>query len=644
MRPLRAIVPMLRKESPVTLAREAVWRAWKPYRSNRLLTTMRRGEAGLSFRSVPYYRPKLDEIDSSVVRVVLGVADLVCCGKFPFMGYLTADIGFPPQWNRDFVSGFEWENIPAARLQPVVRHNGSDVKVPWELSRLQFLPVLAKAYRLSKSEKYREAAKALLLDWINKNPVGVGVNWTMAMESALRGMSLCFMLSLLQPLRPEEQDWKRVVTRSIWEHLHYTEASLEFSHVLRSNHYLSNIVGLLCMSTFLEGADMERRRRVYQSQVQDEIFRQVYEDGGDYEASTGYHVLVLQMFTTAFLLMRAAGHEPRPEFRDRLIKMYQFLTAVANSDGCAAQIGDCDDGRTELLFDDLQQMLDVPPAKRDSLRVSGLLGVGNAMFRLECGGGSNDLPWYGLTAGRVRQCRPRLEIFPVSGFAVARHGDAEIIFCAFPNGIQGRGSHTHNDKLNLIARIGKDELFCDSGTFFYTRDVTVRNRFRETAAHNTVIIDDQEQNTINRDRQFAFCVGNEAQVGQINAEESLGEVSVGASHFGYRRLGVEHHRRVHVLTHSLIIEDCLRGEGEHVFEIRWHLSSIWSVSHGEQGFLIGGPRRVRLTALSPVPLSCMQASAEISRTYGGALDRGRVLSIRGITKFPCNVITRVTWE
>src|SRR5208282_2413497 len=306
MRPLRAIVPMLIRESPVTLAREAVWRVWKPYRSIRLLSAMRRDPAPLGFREIPYYRPQLDGIDSSNARIILGVADLVRAGTFPFLGYVTADIGFPPRWNRDFVSGFEWEERPAAQLQPVVRHNGSDVKVPWELSRLQFLPVLAKAHLLSRDDKYREAARVLLLDWLKRNPVGVGVNWTLAMESALRGMSLCFMLSLLQPLRPEERGWGRAVIRSIWEHLLYTEASLEFSHVVRSNHYLSNIVALLCMATFLEGPDLERRRASYQHQVQEEIFRQVYEDGVDYEASLGYHVLVLQMFTSAYLLMRAA--------------------------------------------------------------------------------------------------------------------------------------------------------------------------------------------------------------------------------------------------------------------------------------------------------------------------------------------------
>jgi len=50
---------------------------------------------------------------------------------------------------------------------------------------------------------------------------------------------------------------------------------------------------------------MAARRREYRHRIEVEMTRQVYEDGGDYEASTGYQVLVTQLFTTALLLMRS---------------------------------------------------------------------------------------------------------------------------------------------------------------------------------------------------------------------------------------------------------------------------------------------------------------------------------------------------
>ena len=45
-----------------------------------------------------------------------------------------------------------------------------------------------------------------MTDWIVRNPVGIGVNWTLAMEAAFRGISLCLTMDLFGPLA-EEKPW-----------------------------------------------------------------------------------------------------------------------------------------------------------------------------------------------------------------------------------------------------------------------------------------------------------------------------------------------------------------------------------------------------------------------------------------------------
>ncbi len=76
-----------------------------------------------------------------------------------------------------------------------------------------------------------------------------------------------------------------------------------------------------------------------------------------------------------------------------------------------------------------------------------------------------------------------------------RSGDASVVFCAMPNGIHGKGSHTHCDKLSFVFRLGADEVFCDSGSRCYTRSAELRNLDRSTRAHNTLVIDGADQNT-----------------------------------------------------------------------------------------------------------------------------------------------------
>src|SRR5438105_2366640 len=225
---MRPLSPLIRGESFLTLVSEAVWRTRRLWRQKRLPHRLTTVDCELNVRSVGYFsaRPRLCSTEHSVIR---RIADLIVQGQFPFLSYGTQSLGVPPPWNYDFMSGHSWPYVPASRVK-IIRHDGSDVKVPWELSRLQFLPVLGKAYRLEGESKYRSTAKALVSDWIDQNPVPYGVNWTVAMEAALRGISICLLLDLLQPFQNDEQVWLRKVTRSLWEHLLFIEANLEFSH------------------------------------------------------------------------------------------------------------------------------------------------------------------------------------------------------------------------------------------------------------------------------------------------------------------------------------------------------------------------------------------------------------------------------
>src|SRR6267378_2377528 len=389
------LIRVLKRESPLTVAREVLWRAHREWNKRRALGRLEH-PGHVEFRNVPYYNPDPPALSEHSRALIVAFADEIRAGRYPFLGYGTAELGTRPKWNVDFVSGAEWSYV-RRESRECIRHDGSDVKAPYELSRLQFLPVLGKAHVITGDGSYRRTAKDLLSHWIQSNPVPVGVNWTVAMEAALRAISMCFLLTLLSPFRRDEQPWLATVTQSLVQHLLYIEANIEFSYLLTSNHYLSDVVGLYCLSMFLDGEGMTARRLEYRQRIEAEMAKQVYEDGGDYEASTGYQVLVTQLFTTSLLLMRTErSAPPAPAFVERLRMMFRFLNTVASPSGELPQAGDCDDGRTELLVDDLQQMILCPVAERSSLRVSHLLGLGQRLFG-EGDGDGDDAAWYGFT-------------------------------------------------------------------------------------------------------------------------------------------------------------------------------------------------------------------------------------------------------
>ena len=647
---------VLKRESPLMVAREAIWRAQRAWNKKRTLDRLNgHGHLSYNFRAIPYYQPDLQGIHEHSRAFIITYADKIRSGRYPFLGYGTAELGIRPQWNLDFVSGLTW---PSQRLElrNCIRYDGSDVKVPYELSRLQFLPILGKAHLLTGNDAYRLAAEDLLAHWIDSNPAPFGVNWTVAMEAALRAMSICFLLNLLSPFRKNEQAWLATITRSLAQHLLYIEANLEFSHFLTSNHYLSDLVGLYCLSLFLEGEGMVRRRGEYRRRIEIEIMRQVYDDGGDYEASTGYQVLVTQLFTTSLLLMLAEGVTPKPDFAERLRMMFRFLNTVASTSGELPHLGDCDDGRTELLVDDLQQMILCPLTERNSLRVPRLLGLGQRLF-CEGSGDGDDAAWYGLTGtSRVsragRKVNPRsasaVEVLPKSGIGILRHRSAELLFFAVPNGIAGKGSHTHNDKLSFVLRVAGKEVLCDSGTGCYTRDIRTRNRFRSTAAHNTLLIDGLEQNRIDEGPAGLFILGNEADVTPI----ASGKVSSGrflrASHAGYRLLGLAHIRTIRVMDEepALVIEDEIQGDGMHRFELNLQLAPNYKAeiadAHDGISCRIFGDQQVQLKLTGPAGSAASIRQSRVSRTYGTTISTQRV-RYRGSDTLPTRILTHISW-
>ena len=53
---------------------------------------------------------------------------------------MLSDDYVPVDWQKDFISGYRWNNSKWYRPQVVADKLGGDIKVPWELGRMQHLP------------------------------------------------------------------------------------------------------------------------------------------------------------------------------------------------------------------------------------------------------------------------------------------------------------------------------------------------------------------------------------------------------------------------------------------------------------------------------------------------------------------------
>ena len=373
---------------------------------------------------------------------------------------------------------------------------------------------------------------------------------------------------------------------------------------------------------------MERRFHKYARAVDREILLQTYPDGGDCEASTGYHVLVAQMLLHSLAVQQRKGAPIKPEFEARLQRMFDWIFSLAD-DGCKLpHIGDCDNGRVKLLADDIAQS-SFPADERHSLPIGSF-----------CKLASHLLQW---SPGE----RKRSSLMLDSGIAVLRSGEASVVFYAMPNGLNGKGSHTHCDKLSLLLRLGSHQVFCDSGSRGYTRSAELRNLDRSTRAHNTLMIDEAEQNILSSDPGLLFQSGNEALVSHIETWES-GELGARALHRGYSRLGIVHQRTVQLGERCLLVVDEVSGTNQHLLDLHYVVGPEWRVSaemtNGETvSCIIAGPRRLALECEAAHPLALSVLPAEISREYGAALP-ATCIQIRTMASLPAKVQTRVRWD
>src|SRR5436190_4058411 len=399
-------------------------------------------------------------------------ADDVLAHRFDFLGSGPVKLGGKIDWQRDFKSGRRW---PLRHISgvPISYPDDSDIKVPWELSRFQHLPLLAGAHRLTGEARYLDEIGAQLADWIASNPVEFGANWACTMDVAIRAANWTAALALCAEAAAGSE-WLEPAVGSLLLHGRFIRGHLEWAES-RGNHYLSDVVGLLPVAAlFSAGAEGRAWAQWAAAELVAEMDHQVRADGCDHEASIPYHRLVTELFVCGGQAVDALLPDALPaRFRARLELMLDFVAAYTRPDGLAPQVGDADDGR----FLPLGDYAAADP--RSHLHLFAQAGRRHAPIAASAA-------------------------LPEGGFYVLRGGDLYAIVRCGDVGVGGLGSHAHNDQLAFELSWRGHPLVVDPGSYLYTADPAARNMFRSTAFHAALRIDGAEQNALSGTRLFAL--------------------------------------------------------------------------------------------------------------------------------------------
>ncbi len=303
------------------------------------------------------------------------------------------DVDYTPiDWHIDFKSGYRWSETRWYRDVKYGHFPGVDVKVPWELARMQHLPRLALTYLCLSGEKnqqdmplrIRREFRNQVLDFIATNPPGFGVNWACTMDVAIRVANWLTAYDLFQASGVQwDDEFDRQFCQSVYEHGSHIFRNLEWSAALRSNHYLADIVGLLFVAAYLPSTpETDTWLSFAVREMIAEVQGQFTADGANFEASTSYHRLSAEMVAYGTALVIALGPEKKaamhraydvrvplrgrlklpplaefglangtgvspfpPWYVERLRRMAEFVICVTKPNGRIHQVGDNDSGR-----------------------------------------------------------------------------------------------------------------------------------------------------------------------------------------------------------------------------------------------------------------------------------------------------------
>lgn len=389
----------------------------------------------------------------------------------------------PIEWHADGLFGGCYPALgrPRSALKRA-RSRRTEVKWPWELSRMQHLPILALAVHVLRDEE--RAARAWrefqfqTLDWISNNPPGLGVNWACPMDIGIRAANFAAAASLFGEFDGRAApEWYRLFLRSMRCHLGFLQRLLTAK--AGNNHAVAEAAALYLAGASLavlpqRAACLRRAKTVLTQQLE----RQVREDGTQFEGSLYYHLFTLEMWLYPAVVGTAMDDDFGRDYRARLAKMHDVLSAMTSSRLELPQVGDRDDGF----------LLKPVGADDDAIRVDHTLSLTDRHLR-------------GIRSASVQEALcsillpqdqgPReassstedIRIFRDAGWVVVRQASWHLVLCTGGAGKEGAG-HTHCDVLSFSLFADGLGFIIDPGTYLYTSDPSMRRLLRSSLSHN----------------------------------------------------------------------------------------------------------------------------------------------------------------
>jgi hypothetical protein len=520
-------------------------------------------------------------------------------------------------WHADFKSGYTWKKgLFYSSYNVDVKTDEIDGKVPWELSRCQHLLWLGEGYRLTLEVKYAQEIVDEINDWVCENPLMHSVNWTCSMDVAFRAVNWLYAVGLVLESGVVTDDFTKTFIKSLYQHGFYIYNNLEKGIPYSNNHYISDLVGLLYLGSFFRNSCTGRKwYRFARKEYYREVLCQVLPSGANYERSISYHRMVTELFSAAYYLLKRRNEKVPEIVVQRICSMYDFVQAYTKPNGLAPQIEDNDDGRF------------LPFIKRDFRKHGYLLNQSSLEVGMISAGVGEKL-LYNTNND-----------FSDAGHWIYRFGDAYLFVTnggqsRFDLGEQVVNTHTHNDLLSFELALGNDDIIIDPGTYQYLyssdKNPYGRNEFRSTAKHNTIMVDNEEQNHLSQKNLFSIkknaVIENKSSYHTIDGN-------------------LKHSRWFEPNNESLAIQDSVEKQGKgHQLVSRYHFApDVEIASEGKELKVLSQDYILSINFEVSTPFTVKVVDDAVSPSYG-VLQKAKTVELHTLFDNNNDIITKFQWQ
>ncbi|MFH1862237.1 MAG: alginate lyase family protein, partial [bacterium] len=429
-------------------------------------------------------------------------------------------------------------------------------------SRLDFLRPLLRADLVSEPNSvFREKIEAVLREFRDVRRQQQG--WD-TVDDAIRILNIIEVLAILRHRLKSSavQAGLETICTAAW--------NVESNRGRIGNHLVYEGLALFLVGTCLPSLPRAAAWRLQGIRIlEQEINRQVLDDGMHAELCTNYHLIAATNFLKALVLDEHGGSSLSKSYRSKVAAMLKIAHLLRAADGGFIALGDSD------------RMAGNSREEREARAFSEWGAIADNKSK-ECVW-NLEMAW--LVAGNkdVKRINELTEIqntrVHYGGYYFLQNSDSDrLVFDAGGFGLPGASHHGHADHLAFEFHCRGVRFLVDPGGFSYV-DQRAREFARSTAAHNALKLDQRDSSEV----FDLFGFGRTAKVRMLHSHIESRFVILVAEQEGYQRLRlpVVQQRALVWSRHTpflLLVHDRIIGRGEHRVEAFFHGDSGWKAA------------------------------------------------------------------